>query len=131
MKQILIVEDSKDIQTQLKWELSKMYNVLQAYNRPDALTIFKENLPPVVTLDLGLPPEEDNTSEGLACLREMLQKSPKTRIIVVSGNDSHTVASEAAKMGVYAYYKKPVDIRILKAAIQKAFSLSDVENNTL
>jgi two-component system NtrC family response regulator len=86
MKKILIIENNQDIQNQLKWGLSKTYEILQAMNRTDAIELFTKNMPPVVTLDLGLPPDEHNATEGLACLREILNKAPNTKVIVVSGN---------------------------------------------
>jgi len=129
MKKILIVEDNHDIQTQLKWGLSKGLDILQAFNRSDAIDLFIKNRPPVVTLDLGLPPEEDNASEGLACLREILKKAPETRVIVVTANNDSEVAREATKTGAYAYYLKPVDKDILRAAIQKALNLSSSEED--
>jgi two-component system NtrC family response regulator len=96
----------------------------------NALTLFNKNLPPVVTLDLGLPPQEDNAREGLACLREILRKAPETRVIVITGNNDREVALEAAKIGAYAYYRKPMDKHVLKAVIEKALSLSDSSEDT-
>lgn len=124
MKKILIVDDNHDVQAQLKWGLSKRFDILQAFNRSDAINLFNKNLPPVVTLDLGLPPEENNAREGLACLREILKKAPQTRVIVVTGNNDREVALEAAKIGAYAFYRKPVDKNVLNAVIQKALNLS-------
>ena len=42
--------------------------------------------PPVVTLDLGLPPDPDGASEGLATLERIKQLSPHAKVIVVTGN---------------------------------------------
>jgi two-component system NtrC family response regulator len=130
MKKILIVDDNQDVQTQLKWGLSKRFDILQAFNRSDAMNLFNKNLPPVVTLDLGLPPEENNAREGLACLREMLRKAPQTRVIVVTGNNDQEVALEAEKIGAYAFYRKPVDKDVLNAVIQKALNLQGSAEDT-
>ncbi len=68
MKQLLVVEDDADIQNQLKWGLSKEYIVIQAANRSEALQLFYKKHPPVVTLDLGLPPDENDSSRSVHCL---------------------------------------------------------------
>jgi two-component system NtrC family response regulator len=131
MRKILIVEDNQDIQTQLKWGLSKAYEVSQAFNRQDAIKLFNKILPQVVTLDLGLTPDEDDASEGLACLSEMLDKSPETKVIVVTGNNERENALKAIQMGAYDYYQKPVDIKELKVIIQRAFHLFAIESENM
>ncbi len=68
MNKILIVEDNPDIQSQMKWGLYKDFMVLQASERKSALHMFEKKLPKVVTLNLGLPPDKDGSSEGFACL---------------------------------------------------------------
>ncbi len=42
--------------------------------------------PPVVIMDLGLPPDPDGVSEGFATLDEILRIAPQTKVIVVTGN---------------------------------------------
>jgi two-component system NtrC family response regulator len=128
MKQILIIEDDPDILTQMKWGLSKDYIVLQALNSSEALKLFSKNLPSVVTLDLGLPPDENDASEGLACLREILNKAPQTKVIVVTGNNDRENALKAVQMGAYDYYLKPIDMNELKVIIKRAFHLSEIES---
>jgi two-component system NtrC family response regulator len=123
MKKILIVEDNQDIQNQLRWGLSKTYEILQAMNRTDAIELFTKNMPPVVTLDLGLPPDEHNATEGLACLREILNKAPNTKVIVVSGNTDRENTSKVMQMGAFTFSPKPFNIHKLTLIIQKAFQL--------
>lgn len=128
MKQILVIEDNPDIQTQMKWGLSKGYDILQALDRPSAIEQFNKSKPLVVTLDLGLPPDENDSSEGLSCLREILKEAPYTKVIIVSGNDDRENALKAIQMGAYDYYLKPVEMSELKVIIQRAFHLSEIEN---
>jgi two-component system NtrC family response regulator len=133
MKLILIVEDDQDIQTQLKWGLSKDYEILQASNRADAVKLFNASSPTVVTLDLGLPPYENDSSEGLLLLNEIIKKEPSTKVIVLTGNDESETAVKAVSSGAYDYYKKPIEIEELKIIIKRAFHLAEIEaeNRTL
>ena len=55
---LLIVDDDEEIRTQIKWALSQDYDVALAEDRPTALAVFREQQPPVVLLDLGLPPSD-------------------------------------------------------------------------
>ncbi|MBC8412576.1 response regulator, partial [bacterium] len=121
MDNVLIVEDDSDIQTQMKWGLSKDFQVHQATNRIDAMKIFDAVMPMVVTLDLGLPPDEDGSTEGLACLHEILKKAPRTKVIMVTGNEDRDNALKAVQMGAYDFYHKPIDMKELKIIIQRAF----------
>jgi len=128
MKQILVVENDPDIQNQMKWGLSRGYNILQALNRDEALQIFSEKRPVVVTLDLGLPPDEDGSSEGLSCLSEILSTAPETKVIIITGNNDRKNALHAIQRGAYDYYLKPVDMSELRVILQRAFHLAAIES---
>ena len=127
MKKLLIVDDSREIRKQLKWGLGKSYRVLLAESVEEALQLFTLHSPEVVTLDLGLPPDIDGASEGLRCLQIILQKQPKTKVIVLSGNEEHANALAAVDMGAYDYYHKPMDLDELKIILSRAFHLAGLE----
>jgi len=127
LKKLLIVDDSREIRKQLKWGLGKSYRVLLAESVDEALQLFTLHSPEVVTLDLGLPPDIDGASEGLRCLQIILQKQPKTKVIVLSGNEEHANALAAVDMGAYDYYHKPIDLDELKIILSRAFHLAGLE----
>ena len=64
---LMVVEDDEGLQRQLKWALEQ-YDVVIAGDRQAALDAVRAHEPDVVTLDLGLPPDPDGTSEGFAIL---------------------------------------------------------------
>ncbi|MFO7577603.1 MAG: PEP-CTERM-box response regulator transcription factor [Pelovirga sp.] len=127
MEHLLIVDDSHEIRKQLKWGLAKDYRVLLAETVAEALSLFAEHQPRVVTLDLGLPPDVDGASEGLRCLQEMLKQRPDSKIIVLSGNEDRSNALTAVSMGAYDFYHKPIDLTELRIILQRAFHVSALE----
>jgi len=125
-KTLLIVEDDPGLQKQLKWSFAD-YKVIIAGDRVAAITALRRYKPAVVTLDLGLPPDPANASEGLAALKEMQALAPQTKIIVVTGNDEREVAVQAVAMGAYDFYQKPIDLDTLNLIIDRAFQLDELE----
>jgi len=125
---LLIVEDDPGLQKQFKWSLDQ-YEIVLASNRLEAIAAVRRHMPPVVTLDLGLPPDPTNASEGLATLKEILELAPNTKIIVVTGNDDRGNAIEAIARGGYDFYQKPVDADVLNLIIARAFHLHALEED--
>jgi two-component system NtrC family response regulator len=131
MNKLLIVEDSDEIRKQLRWGLAREYEILLAGNRKEAVSIFKKHSPKVVTLDLGLPPDENGTEEGFLCLEEMLRFSPFTKIIVITGNGEKDSAVRAVQKGAYDYFQKPIELSELKIILGRAFHLASIEEDNL
>lgn len=127
-KLLLIVEDDPGLQKQLKWSFEK-YEVVIASNRSEAIAAIRRHTPSVVTLDLGLPPDPTNASEGLVALKEILALAPSTKIIVVTGNDDRANAIHAVALGAYDFYQKPVDPDVLGLIIERAFQLDALERD--
>lgn len=126
MEKLLIVDDDKGIQKQLKWSLSD-YEVILADDRQSAVAAVRRHEPKVITLDLGLPPDEANASEGLAALQEILTIAPHSKVIVITGNDDRTNALAAISAGAYDFYQKPVDTEVINVIVARAFSVAAIE----
>ncbi len=126
MEKLLIIDDDKGIQKQLKWSLSD-YDVVLAGDRESAITAVRRFEPKVVTLDLGLPPDEANASEGLAALQEILTIAPHTKVIVITGNDDRTNALKAIAAGAYDFYQKPVETDVINVIVARAYSVAAIE----
>ncbi len=129
-KVLLIVEDDPGIQKQLKWSFDN-YQTILADDREEAITALRRFMPSVVTLDLGLPPDPTNATEGLETLKEILQLAPSTKVIVVTGNDDRDNAIKAVAMGAYDFYQKPVDLDVLNMIIDRAFQLDQLEKDNV
>ncbi|MEP1447531.1 MAG: PEP-CTERM-box response regulator transcription factor [Paraglaciecola sp.] len=126
MDKILVVDDDLGIQKQLKWSFSG-YEVIFAEDRTSAIAQLRRFEPKVVTLDLGLPPDPSNASEGLATLEEILALAPQTKVIVVTGNNDKKNALKAVNLGAYDFYQKPIDSETIQILVSRAINLFDLE----
>ncbi len=123
---LLIVEDDEGLQAQLRWAYDN-YEVVIAGNRDQALAALRSEEPAVVTLDLGLPPDPDGTSEGFAVLDAIMAMKPDTKVVVASGHGARESALQAIDRGAYDFYQKPVDIDQLGMIVDRAFRLHEIE----
>jgi two-component system NtrC family response regulator len=123
---LLIVEDDEGLQAQLKWAYED-FDVVIAGDRASAIAALRADEPPVVTLDLGLPPDPDGTSEGFAVLDEIMALKPDTKVIVASGHGARESALGAIERGAYDFYQKPVDIDQLGLIVRRALNLHRLE----
>ncbi|MDH5387393.1 MAG: PEP-CTERM-box response regulator transcription factor [Gammaproteobacteria bacterium] len=126
LKPLLVVEDNPGLQKQLKWAFDG-YQIYIASERVSAIELLKQHKTPVVTLDLGLPPDPTNASEGLATLDEILAIAPHTKVIVVTGNDDKQNALKAISLGAYDFYQKPIEPEMLSLIVNRAYSLYELE----
>ena len=123
---LLVVEDDPGLQAQLKWAYDD-FEVVIAGDRDAALAALRADEPAVVTLDLGLPPDPDGTSEGFAVLDAIMALKPDTKVIVASGHGARASALGAIEHGAYDFYQKPVDIEQLGLIVRRAFNLHQIE----
>jgi two-component system NtrC family response regulator len=126
MDKILVVDDDLGIQKQLKWSFSG-YDVIFAEDRASAIAQLRRYEPKVVTLDLGLPPDPSNASEGLKTLEEIMTLAPQTKVIVVTGNNDKENALKAIEIGAYDFYQKPIDSDTIQILVSRAIRLFDLE----
>ncbi len=125
---LLVVEDDLGLQSQIKW-CFESYEVFLAGDCESALEQVKKNQPTVVTLDLGLPPHENTSTEGFATLEKILEIDPEIKIIVVTGQNDRDNAVQAIGLGAYDFYAKPFEPEIIKLIVNRAFRLQELEND--
>lgn len=123
---LLIVEDDQALQTQLRWSFDQ-YETLTAADRENALIQVHRHSPPVVTMDLGLPPDADSVSEGFRLLEQILTISPDTKVIVLTGQNDHTNALRAIALGAYDFFAKPFEPELLALTIDRAYRLYELQ----
>lgn len=124
---LLIVEDDPGLQSQMRWAMTDAHNVIATDNRGDALDLFAQEEPKVVILDLGLPPDPDGASEGLATLQGILEIDPGAKVIIASGNEERENAVRAISLGAYDFCSKPVDIDVVTLIVERAWHVYRLE----
>jgi len=125
-KRLLVVEDDPGLQSQLRWCFED-YEVLVAEDRESALAQLRRYEPPVVLQDLGLPPDAEGVSEGLATLEETMRLAPSTKVIVVTGHGDQENAVKAIGLGAYDFYEKPVETETLQLIVSRAYQIFELE----
>lgn len=125
---LLIVDDQEDIRTQMKWALAGDYEVLLAEDRPTAMMVLEEAHPPVVLLDLGLPPHPGDTVEGFRALSEILARDPLAKVIVITGQGERDNAIKAIDTGAYDFLSKPIATDELTVILKRAYYLASLEH---
>lgn len=123
---LLIVEDDLALQKQIKWSLDGFESVL-AEDGPSALLQFRRHSPAVVTMDLGLPPDQDSVTEGFKLLEKMLELDPGVKVIVLTGQNDQSNALRAIRLGAYDFLAKPVDPDVLSLTVERAYRLYELQ----
>jgi two-component system NtrC family response regulator len=124
---LLVVDDDESIRTQMKWALVHDYEAFYAGAPERAIELFEKERPGLVTLDLGLPPHPEDTSEGLKLLSRILQIDPTTKVVVVTGNPERESSLSAISIGAYDFFTKPIDLDELKAILKRANYVNTLE----
>jgi two-component system NtrC family response regulator len=130
-RRLLVVEDDPQISRQLKWALADEYEVFLAEDAASALDILKGKNPPVLTLDLGLPPSPHEVTAGMELLGKVLQLQPLCKVVVVTGDNDRKNAMGAISQGAWDYYHKPIEIDELKGILRRAFHVSTLEKERM
>ncbi|MEW6619624.1 MAG: response regulator, partial [bacterium] len=118
---ILIVEDNRDMLDIYCRELKgEDYLTDTSDTVVEAFKKIKRGTYDVVIIDLKMPGLRPSEMGGLEVMEEILESSPSTQIIVVTGYGTSKLAREAFKEGVYDFIDKPIDYDELRRIIKNA-----------
>ena len=123
---LLIVEDDLALQKQIKWSLDA-FECVTAQDRTSALLALRRHQPAVVTMDLGLPPDPDSTSEGFRLLEQMLEIDAWVKVIVLTGQNEQANALRAVAMGAYDFLAKPFEPELLALIVSRAYRMWELQ----
>lgn len=122
MKTVLVVDDEKLVRWSIRQKLEAAdYRVLEAETYADALRVFQEELPDLVTLDVRLP-----DGSGLKLLLEIKKTVPNVPVIMITAFGAVDDAVKALKIGAYDYLEKPINFDRLLHALQNALETSSL-----
>ena len=112
--EILIIEDDPEIRKFLRTSLgAEHYRLREAATAADGLQMFKDRLPEIILLDLGLP-----DLDGVEVIRQVRRWNPHLPIIVLSvRSDEHDKIS-ALDAGADDYVNKPFAVGELLARLR-------------
>jgi len=125
--QLLFVEDDAGLRRQLRWSFSD-HDVVTASDRASALSCLESKQPQVVVLDLGLPPDPEGATEGLATLEAIRAGWPRIKVIIMTGTRIGPALRAVASGRTTT--AKAVDVEILKIIIGRAGICSDSRKNS-
>jgi two-component system NtrC family response regulator len=123
---LLMVEDDRGLQKQMRWSFDD-YEVIFAEDFDSAITALRRYEPAVMTLDLGLPPDPDDTTQGFRILQEVLSLAPSTKVIALTGQNDRSNAVRAIGLGAYDFFAKPFEADTLGLVVSRAFRVADLE----
>lgn len=111
MKQILIVEDDKNLSRGIELALRKEYSCLQAYSVQSALELFREQPVDLILLDVNLP-----DGDGMDVLAE-IRASSRVPIILLTANNMEMDIVAGLESGANDYITKPFSLMVLRARV--------------
>jgi diguanylate cyclase (GGDEF)-like protein len=112
---ILIIDDLEPIRNLLVAVLGGHYTCKTAASAEEALAALKNE-----TFDLVLSDIDMGGMTGLELVPQVHSISPDTVVVMISGNQDIESAIEAMRVGAFDYVTKPIDLRHVEAAVERA-----------
>ena len=104
---ILIVDDDSEFRHSLKRILQKAgYNVSSASNGSQASEMLNKRVYPLILVDLHMPGKS-----GLELLSEVREKSPESKVIMMTVDGALDNYAKAMSAGAFAFLHKPVKMK--------------------
>ncbi len=114
---LLIVDDSNLIRRSIQREIgTEGHEIRTASDGVEALRVFEEFRPDIVTMDITMP-----KMDGLTCVDEILSRDENARILIISALADKGTAVEAVRRGAYGFLLKPFTSETLATEITEMF----------
>lgn len=111
MKQILIVEDDRNLNNGIRLALRNEYFCVQSFSLQEARTILAKQPPDLILLDVNLP-----DGNGMDFLMEIREKS-KVPVILLTANKMEMDIVSGLELGANDYITKPFSLMVLRARV--------------
>ncbi|NNL07188.1 MAG: sigma-54-dependent Fis family transcriptional regulator [Gammaproteobacteria bacterium] len=128
---LLLVDDDPLIAESLGFMLGQRYDVVTADTREAAKRQVEAlpQCPDIALIDLGLPPLPHKPEEGFELIKELINKNPSMKILVLSGQDNDVNIQHALTLGAVDFIAKPADPNLLLSRLQHQQRLHAIETN--
>jgi len=118
---ILLIDDDPALRSMLGFSLeSSGYLVSEVESRVQAIQFLQNTSYPVIVLDMGMPPHEHTSEEGVAVLEWLQLNQSHAKTIVLTGQNSESTSYTALKHGAFDFLQKPVTSESLIQAVKRA-----------
>lgn len=115
---VLIADDEpiirEGVRDSVDWPSLGMSVCAEAEDGEEALELALQHRIHVALVDLNMP-----IMNGLTLMKELRQKLPQCRIIIITGHDEFAYAQEAIRLGVDDYILKPADAEQLRQVLTR------------
>jgi DNA-binding NtrC family response regulator len=124
VKPILIVDDEPIVRESLRnWLEDVGYKVVTAETGEQALELIATRDFSVIILDIRLPGRT-----GITVLREVKEKKPDIKVIIITAYPSSDLTAEAMKLGAIDYLVKPIAPDDMERLVREAIRRYASEN---
>lgn len=115
-KKVIIAEDSVYMSALLKEMLIKHgYDVIaEAENGREAVRLYEELKPDVITLDIGMP-----EMDGISALKEIKSSHPDAKVVMACTMNQQTQVIEAIRAGASDFFIKPMQAERVIEALER------------
>ncbi len=119
LRTLLIVDDSNIIRRKIEriTQVDGLTVIGKASNGVEAVELFKQTMPDVVTMDITMP-----EMDGIECVEQLVALKPDVLILVVSALSDKATAIEALKRGANGFLCKPFTDQQLNEALVELIS---------
>ena len=112
---ILIIDDDEQIRSLLRESLSHRFDCVDVASAEEALSVLE-----AVSFNLVISDIQMDGLSGFDLAPRVLERSPETVVIMISGQQTIEAAIEAMRVGAFDYITKPLDLRHVEAAVDRA-----------
>ncbi|HOK51810.1 MAG TPA: sigma-54 dependent transcriptional regulator [Bacteroidales bacterium] len=126
MANILVVDDERSIRNTLKDVLEyEKHTVELAEDGISALQLIQQKEFDLVLCDIKMP-----QMDGTELLEKIMQVSPDTQVVMISGHGNIETAVESIKKGAFDFIEKPLDLNRLLVTIKNALDKTQLLTHT-
>ena len=123
-KKILIVDDEETVRYSFRKLFREPgYEIIEAGNGLEALSVLKKESPDLVLMDIEMP-----GLNGLEAIQRIKSMKPQLPVIIMTAFGTSERVIAAMKYGAYDYLEKPFDVARLKEVILEAIETKRISD---